>query len=93
MSYIISDEQVNVLRTMAKSHNESIDNFIEKELKAHFGSENISLSQWFEAQRLIKEQNFYEKGRIILRTLRAFGFDCKMNMQSEKLVCIELGIN
>ena len=86
-------EHVKDLEAKAIAHNQSVDNFINITLRDHFNGDKISAQQWFEAQRLIKEQNFYEKGRIILRTLRAFGFDCKMNMQSEKLVCIELGIN
>ena len=86
-------EHVKDLEAKAIAHNQSVDNFINITLRDHFNGDKISAQQWFEAQRLIKEQDFYEKGRIILLALRAFGFDCKMNMQSEKLVCIELGIN
>lgn len=90
--YYISNEQANKLEEMAKAHNESIDTFINVTLKEHFGSETINAEQWFEAQRLINQQNFYDKGHAILIVLRTIGIDCKMDMQSNKLVCPELGI-
>ena len=90
--YYISSEQADKLATMARAHNESVDTFINVTLKEHFGSDKISIEQWFEAQRLVKEQNFYEKGHAILTTLRCFGIDCKMDMQSNKLHCPELNL-
>ena len=90
--YYISNEQANALEDMARKHNESVDAYINVTLKEHFGSDKISAEQWFEAQLLIKQQNFYEKGQSILKVIRAFGIDCKMNMQSDKLYCPELGI-
>ena len=68
-------------------------NEINVELRDHFGSDKINASQWFEAQRLINAQNFYEKGHNILECLRFIGIDCKMDMQSNKLHCPECGIN
>ena len=91
-TYYITNEQANALEAMAKAHNESVDTYINVTLKEHFGSDKISVDQWFEAQRLIKQQNFYEKGHNILQVIRAFGVDYKMNMQSDKLYCPELGI-
>ena len=88
----VSNAQADALEKLAKQHNESIDNFINVKLLEHFGSEKINLSQWFEAQQLINEQNFYEKGHEILLVLRSFGLDCKQDMQSNKLHCPELGI-
>ena len=90
--YYISSEQANKLEAMAKAHNESVDHYINVTLKEHFGSDKISVEQWFEAQRLIKEQNFYEKGHAILVVLRTLGIDCKMNMQNDKLHCPELNL-
>lgn len=83
----------DMLITAARKHNENIDHFINVELREHFGSDKINASQWFEAQRLINAQNFYEKGHDILVCLRALGIDCKMDMQSNKLHCPECGIN
>lgn len=90
--YYITNEQANALEAMAKAHNESIDTFVNVTLKEHFGSDKINAGQWFEAQRLINEQKFYEKGHDILMVIRAFGIDCKMNMQSNKLHCPELNL-
>lgn len=90
--YYISNEQANKLAEMAKAHNESIDKFVNVTLKEHFGSDTLNVTQWFEAQRLVRQQNFYDKGHAILVVLRTIGIDCKMDMQSKKLVCPELGI-
>ncbi len=88
----ITNEQASALEALAKAHNESVDKFHNVTLKEHFGSDEISLEQWFEAQRLINGENFYKKGHNILLIIRAFGVDCKMDMQSNKLYCPELGI-
>ena len=90
--YYISNEQANALEAMAKEHNTNVDNFTNVTLREHFGSDKINVEQWFEAQRLINEQDFYSKGYAIMMRLRQFGVDCKMNMQSNKLHCPELGI-
>ena len=90
--YYITNDQATALENMARQHNESIDHFINVTLKEHFGSDKISCEQWFEAQRLIKEQDFWTKGHNILKVIRAFGVDCKINAQTEKLYCPDLGI-
>lgn len=90
--YNITNEQRTAMIELAKAHNDSVDNFINVTLKEHFGSDAITLEQWFEAQRLINGQNFYQKGHGIMDILRAFGFNCKMDMQSNKLYCPEIGI-
>lgn len=71
-----------------QEHNDSIDTYINSTLAQELGAKDgkISMNQWFKAQSLIKEQNFYEKGMSILQELRSAGFDVKMNMQSNKLV-------
>ena len=71
-----------------KAHNESIDNYINGELaeRLHAKGGKIEMNQWFEAQRLIKEQDFYGKGRELQKKMRAEGFDVKMDMQANKLV-------
>lgn len=70
----------------AIQHNTSIDHFTQVELPKHFGGNKVTLSRWFEAQRLINEQNFYDKGMVILKEARANGIDVKMNMQTYKLI-------
>ena len=46
----------------------------------------ISASSWFAAQYLINEQKFFGKAMKILSSVRAMGFDVKVDMQSNKLV-------
>lgn len=71
----------------AKEHNEAIHTFINVTLKEHFGSDTINAEQWFEAQRLIDEQKFYDRGHLILKVLREYcGIDAKMNMQSNEIL-------
>lgn len=93
--YYITNEQANALEMLAREHNESIDHFFDVTLTERFGNEVTAgtfINKWFEAQRLIDEQNFYEKGHDILLVIRAFGIDCKQNMQTNKLHCPELDI-
>lgn len=78
---------------LAKRHNKKIDEYVNVTLREHFGSDTITVSQWFEAQRLIQQQDFYRKGMCVLRALRNYSIDCKMDMQSNKLHCPEHGIN
>lgn len=87
----LTPEQIKLI-DQAKAHNASIDHFVNVTLKEHFGSDKISASQWFEAQRLISDQNFYQKGYPILEAIRATGIDCKMDMQSNKLHCPGIGL-
>lgn len=91
-TYYITKEQTEQLANLAKEHNANVDKYINVTLKEHFGGDTINMGQWFEAQRLIKGQNFYEKGHSILLVIRAFGIDCKMDMQSDKLHCPEIGV-
>lgn len=74
------------LMEKAHAHNTAVDNYINIELKKYFGGEKITVAQWFEAQTLIRKQNFYEKGMKILKELRTNGIDVKIDMQSHKLV-------
>lgn len=88
----ITTEQIDLFTELAKDHNDNIDHFIKVTLKEHFGGETITPSQWFEAQRLINDQNFYKRGYGILKVLRSFGIDCRMDMQSNKLHCPEINL-
>lgn len=88
----LTNEQLIKLTALAKAHNDSVDYFINETLKEHFGTDTLNVSQWFEAQSLIRNQNFYKKGHAILEVIRAFGIDCKMDMQSDKLHCPEINI-
>lgn len=73
-----------------KAWNSKIDSFTTEELPVLLGypegTTEISMNDWFKAQQLIREQNFYETGRDIQKGLRNAGFDVKMDMQSNKLV-------
>lgn len=92
MKYEVTAEQIQSLVDMAKNHNSNIDHFINVTLKEYFGSDKINAGQWFEANRLISEQHFYERGMVVLNVMRNIGIDCKMDMQSNKLHCPEQGI-
>ena len=71
---------------VAHKHNEEVENFYKVTLSEHFGSETITIKQWFEAQDLIAKEHFYEKGKIILNSLRRMGYDVKIDMQTNKLL-------
>ena len=86
------NELVAAYAAMARTHNDQIDKFINVTLKEHFGSDRITAQQWFEGQRLINAQNFYKHGHAICCALRDLGVDCKMDMQSNKLVCPEIDL-
>lgn len=89
----ITSTEATLLKATITAHNNNIDTFFDVTLVNYFGSDRFTdIAQWFEAQRLIGQQNFYEKGREIMEIVRAYGLDCKINMQSNKLVCSDLGI-
>lgn len=71
---------------LARDHNDKIDYFTRVTLFEHFGSNKIKPEQWFEAQALIKEQNFWEKGLAIVEAARAQGLDFKINAQSNEII-------
>lgn len=76
------------VKRIVKEHNEKIDYFMNvtlaKELNCKDGKVNIN--DWFTAQELINRQGFYISAKAILDTLRAFGYDVKIDMQTNKLV-------
>lgn len=76
------------VKRIVKEHNEKIDYFMNvtlaKELNCKDGKVNIN--DWFKAQELINRQGFYISAKAILDTLRAFGYDVKIDMQTNKLV-------
>lgn len=78
----------NEVIAIVQRHNQSIDDYINGELAKKLNAKNgkINMNQWFRAQELIKEQDFYGKGKKILRDLRSKGFDVKIDAQSDKLV-------
>ena len=83
----IETAQEKVKRSV-KEHNEKIDYFMNvtlaKELNCKDGKVNIN--DWFKVQELINRQGFYISAKAILDTLRAFGYDVKIDMQTNKLV-------
>lgn len=83
-------EHVKDLEAQAIAHNQSVDDFINITLRDHFNGDMINLQQWFEAQRLIKEQDFWGKGLVIVKALQKSGIDCKINAQTNKLYCPSL---
>lgn len=91
-NFQLTKEQVTKMAELAKAHNDSIDHFIHVTLKEHFGTDQLNVSQWFEAQELISKQKFYKKGHAVQDVIRAFGIDCKMDMQSHKLHCPEMDV-
>ena len=91
-NFQLTNEQVTKLAELAKAHNDSIDHFINVTLKEHFGTDKLNVTQWFEAQDLISRQCFYKKGHAVQEVIRAFGIDCKMDMQSNKLHCPEIDV-
>lgn len=76
------------VKRIVKEHNEKIDYFMNvtlaKELNCKDGKVNIN--DWFKVQELINRQGFYISAKAILDTLRAFGYDVKIDMQTNKLV-------
>lgn len=76
----------------ALHHNEKVDNYRNVDLKNHFGSDTITPEQWFEAQRMIKAQGFFDSGLKIVRALQKVGIGAKINALSEKIYCPEIGL-
>lgn len=78
----------NAVKTLIEEHNKMIDKFINEELPKQLNVVNgkISMNDWFKANQITKEQHFYEKGMKILKACRKYGYDVKMDMQSDKLV-------
>lgn len=82
---IYANDKLLSLIDRAIAHNKCINDYINITLRNFFGGDKITPSQWFEANELIRQQNFYEKGCAILDEIRALGIDCKIDMQSNKL--------
>ena len=86
------------VKKIVDMHNSKIDNFISNILpqllemagvKVTFkdnGECEIPMNDWFKAQGFITCMNFYKDAMEILDMVRPFGFDVKINMQSNKLV-------
>lgn len=69
------------------SLNSDYKEFIEKELPKRLNSRDgrINLSQWFQAQQIIKNSGHYERRIHFLECARKEGFDVKINMQTYEL--------
>lgn len=83
MLSLFDDSIVEILN----QHNKKIDDYINGELSERLGAKNgeVTLDKWFEAQKLLKEQNFFEEAKNLQKALRDIGKDVKMDMQSNKL--------
>jgi hypothetical protein len=79
-----------MVKALVEAANAAIDNYMKYQLPVDLGYEvgrtEFPIEDWFRAQKLIEEQGFYKKNYELLKTLRAAGFDVKMNMQTNKLV-------
>ena len=86
------------VKQLVQHHNNQIDNFINKELPQLLitkgvqitfrpnGEYEIPLNDWFMAQSIIQDMNFYKQAMQILEMVRPFGYNVKINMQTFKLV-------
>ena len=79
-------------RTHVEKWNKHIDDFMVNDLPGILHERGINvvngeikLNDWFKAQQIIQEQNFFKKGYSILKKLRNKGFNIKMDMQRNTL--------
>ena len=79
-------------RTHVEKWNKHIDDFMTNDLPGMLKERGINvvngeikLNDWFKAQQIIQDQNFFKKGYSILKKLRGKGFDIKMDMQRHTL--------
>jgi 23S rRNA pseudoU1915 N3-methylase RlmH len=80
-------------KELIEKHNNEIDKYVESlGEKLHAKNGKIPIENWFKANEMIQEQGFYEKGMKILKQIKSEGFNVKMDMQSNKLVCHEFSI-
>ncbi len=85
-----------IVKSLIEEHNDTIDAYINITLPQKLRREGyevvdvvdgkISLEAWFAAQRLVAEAHFYDKANALCSALRAFGYDVKHDMQSDKLI-------
>lgn len=80
-------------KKIVKEWNAHIENFMANELPRlceergiRVKNGKISMNDWFKANAIVNEQNFYQKGHAIQMELRNAGHDVKMNMQNHTLV-------
>lgn len=85
--------QREIVKGLIQDHNDSIDAYINVTLPRKLRREGyevvdgkISLETWFAAQRLVAEAHFYDKANALCSALRAYGYDVKHDMQSDKLI-------
>lgn len=83
-----TDYYENTVKRIVKEHNEKIDYYMNVTLPKELGCEDgkVNICDWFKAQELIGRMGFYHSAKAILDTLRAFGYDVKIDMQTNKLV-------
>lgn len=82
-----------IVERLIEEHNDSIDAYINITLPKKLRREGyeviegrISLDTFFAAQRLLAEAHFCDKANALCSALRAFGYDVKHDMQSDKLI-------
>lgn len=85
--------QREIVKKLIEDHNDAIDAYINVTLPRKLRREGyevvnrkMSLETWFAAQRLVAEAHFCDKANALCSALRAFGYDVKHDMQSDKLI-------
>ena len=85
--------QREIVKGLIEDHNDAIDAYINVTLPRKLRRKGyevvdgkISLDTWFAAQRLLAKAHFCDKANTLCTALRAFGYDVKHDMQSDKLI-------
>lgn len=77
------------VKTRIAEHNDSVNKFLNDELphlmNKATGKSQFTLADWFTAQSIFQQQNFYDKAMKLLKEMRADGWDVKINCQAETL--------
>ena len=86
------------VKIMVEMHNKKVDNFVNNTLPVLLeskgvkivvsdnGEYKIPMEAWFTAQSIINTMNFYDDAMQIINLVKPFGYNVKVNMQTNKLV-------
>ena len=88
MSTISSQEALDFVSIWNARVNDFMDIILPELLKAEgiaTKDNSISLNDWFRAQEIVRQQNFYEIGKVLQTRLRNAGHDVKMSMLDHTL--------
>ena len=74
------------VRNMIDENNKNIDTFVKTEIPKRINAnKNLIFGQWCSAVGILQAE-IYPKSYALMKRLRGYGFDVKINMQSYKLV-------